>query len=69
MCRDGDDGTFTVEDLRLVMMDYGDSLSGPMMDEMLRMADIDNVHAELKYGSLVDEIVGKPPRSRLHQGR
>ena len=22
-CRDGDDGTFTVEDLRMVMMDYG----------------------------------------------
>ena len=88
-CRDGDDGTFAVEDLRMVMMDYGacaracriwlrgvtfgggtgDSLSAPMMDEMLRMVKVDSDLEQVRYSDLVDVIVGKPPRSRLGRAR
>lgn len=35
------------------------------MNEMLRMANVDSEFEQLRYGDLVDTIVGRPPRSRL----
>ena len=43
----------------------GDALSEPMMNEMLRMVSVDPDYEQLRYGDLVDTIVGRPPRSRL----
>lgn len=39
------------------------------MDEMLRMAKVDEEHGLVAYNDLVDTVVGKPPRSRLVRAR
>lgn len=58
-CRHGDDGTILVEDLRMLMMEFGDGFTPAMMDEMLAIADVDEEYGDVDYISLVDAVVGR----------
>lgn len=63
--RGSDKGRVTTEDLKMLMMDYGDALSAPMMDELLReLSGVTNAYGELVYDDVVDKVVGKPPKWR-----
>lgn len=61
-CRHGDDGTVLIEDLRMLMMEYGDGFTPAMMEEMLAIAEVDEEYGDVDYIDLVDKVIGRGHR-------
>eukprot|EP00500_Bicosoecida_sp_ms1_P002700 CAMPEP_0203812976 /NCGR_PEP_ID=MMETSP0115-20131106/4460_1 /ASSEMBLY_ACC=CAM_ASM_000227 /TAXON_ID=33651 /ORGANISM="Bicosoecid sp, Strain ms1" /LENGTH=192 /DNA_ID=CAMNT_0050721833 /DNA_START=362 /DNA_END=937 /DNA_ORIENTATION=- len=63
-CRHGDDGTVLIEDLRMLLMEYGDGFTPAMMEEMLAIAEVDDEYGDVDYIDLVDKVIGRGHKAK-----